>query len=497
MPFVQNFPFFSIFLPIVCGVVCLLLGDKAAIRITFFSHAALTLLSLALLAFTVRSGRSFTYMMGHFPGPFGNELRAGSFEAFMALLFSSVSLLSITGGLRDISSDLPARKIGFYFLMKNMLTGAMLAVIYTNDIFTAFVFIEIIVIAACSMVAAKPGGRTLAAAMVYLVMSLVGSSLLLLAIATLYSVTGHLLMGALNAAVIVLAASESYAIPLFVLTILMAVSFSIKSALFPFHSWLPGAHASATTAASAVLSGLIIKCYPILLIKLAYRVYGLETMGSLRVPQVLLGFGLAGIIYGSWMATRQRNIKRMLSYASIANIGYIFAAIGLNTEAGMVAACFHITVHAVGKAMLFTAAGGLAAVSGGRKDYDSMMGAARHDPLSGAAFIIGGLSMIGIPPFPGFMSKLFLATAAMETPYAMFFIPVTVIISTVLGAMYYFPVISRILSKRDVRTDMRISRAAPLSYRLSLASFLALTFCTGLFSQQLIRIMEQGLAVLG
>ena len=149
MPLVRNFPFFSIFLAIVSGIVCLTLGGRAAKWLTFACLSALTALSAALLAFTLRTGESFTYMMGHFPAPFGNEIRAGAFEAFMALLFCSVSLLSVAGGLRDIFDDLPAKKINLYLLMQNMLTGAMLAIIYTNDIFTAFVFIEIIIIAAC------------------------------------------------------------------------------------------------------------------------------------------------------------------------------------------------------------------------------------------------------------------------------------------------------------------------------------------------------------
>ena len=401
----------------------MLLKRQTAKWLTSACLATTTLMSAALLIFTVRGGESFAYMMGHFPAPFGNEIRAGALEAFFALLFCSVSLFSVLGGMRDIFADIPREKISHYFLMQNMLTGAMLAIVYTNDIFTAYVFIDVITIAACSIISIKPGGKTLSATMTYLIMSIIGSSLVLLSIAMLYGVTGHLLMPPLGESVGILAATGEYTAPLFVLIGLITAGLAIKSAQFPFHGWLPDAHTAATTAASAVLSGLIIKCYLVLLIKLGCRVFGIETLELLRIPHLLIALGAAGIVYGSWKAMNQRDVKRMLSYSSIAQIGYITAAIGLNTEAGLAAACFHIAVHAAAKAMMFTAAGGLAAVSGGGKDYDSLRGSARRAPLAGVAFIVGGLSLIGIPPFPGFISKLYLASASLETPFAFLVIP--------------------------------------------------------------------------
>jgi multicomponent Na+:H+ antiporter subunit D len=313
----------------------------------------------------------------------------------------------------------------------------------------------------------------------------------------LYGITGHLLFPGLKENLGILAASSEYTMPLFVLTGLMVTGLAIKSALFPFHGWLPDAHASATTAASAVLSGLIIKCYPVLLIKLIYNVYSPEILTLLRIPHLMIIFGVMGVLYGSWMATRQKDIKRMLSYASISNIGYIFAAIGINTKAGIAAACFHIVVHATGKAMLFTAAGGLSAVSGYKKDYTSMQGAARRDPLSGAAFIAGCLSMIGLPLFPGFASKLWLTSAVMETPFAALIVPTLVVAATILAALYYIPVMSCIFSKGGPDTQPYTGfRHLFFLNRTALFAFLALTLFLGIFPQSVMRIIEQALSVL-
>jgi len=499
--FVQNFPFFTIMLSMACAIVCIVLKQRAAKFLTFACLTVLTVLSAGILAFTLRTGESFAYMLGAFPAPFGNEIRVGAFEAFMAVLFSSVTMLSVAGGLRDIIHDEPEKKINLFYFMINMLTSAMLAVIYTNDIFTAYVVIEIITIAACSIISAKPGGRTLAATMYYLILSLIGSSLMLLGIAMIYGVTGHLLFPGLQVGVATLVATGQYTLPLFVVTGLFVAGLAIKSALFPFHGWLPDAHASATTASSAILSGLIIKCYPILLIRMIYGVFGMETIGMLGVSTIMVSFGVAGIIYGSIKAVRQQNIKLMLAYGSISNIGFIFVAIGLNTTAGMAAAGFHIAAHAVGKAMLFTAAGGMAAVSGHKKDFDALRGAGRRDVFAGVAFIIGALSMIGIPLCAGFISKMVITTAAMQTPYAMVVTPAIIIVSSVLSGMYYIPAIICIFRKSSDGIDSEfIPEPEPLSmtlsYRAVLIVFMAMALFLGLFSQLVLDAIELGLAAI-
>jgi len=508
MAFVQNFPFFSIILSMASAVVCILLRQKAAKLLTLACLVVLTVMSAALLAFTLRTGLSFSYMLGHFPAPFGNELRAGHFEAFMALLFCSVTLLSVAGGLRDIYHDEPEKKINLFFFMMNILISAMLAVIYTNDIFTAYVVVEIITIAACSIISAKPGGRTLAASFYYLVLSLIGSSFMLASIAMLYGVTGHLLFPGIQQGVQAIVASGLYTVPTFVLVGFLITGLAIKGALFPFHGWLPDAHANATTTSSAILSGLIIKCYPILLIRMAYSVFGMETMGMLGLSNLLVFFGITGIVYGSLKALRQQNIKLMLAYGSISNMGFIFVAIGLNTDAGMAAAGFHIAAHAVAKAMLFTAAGGMIAICGYNKDFNSLRGAGRRDAFAGAAFVLGALSMIGIPLCAGFISKVVITAAALQTPFAAVVTPTVIIVSSVLSGMYYLPAIICIFRKpvNDAESpaggavlsgEEHVPQPLAFSYKTALIVFMAMAVFLGLFSQMVMDVIELGLAALG
>ena len=496
MPFIWNFPFFSIVIPLSCGVICLLLEKKAAGILTFLCLTLLTAMSGMLLVFTLELGDSFTYILGHFPSPFANEIRSGPLEALMALLLCIINLLSVTGAKRNTEIDIPDVKKRYYYLMLNILTGAMLAMIYTNDIFTAFVFLEISTIAVCAIILVKPGGYTMSSTIVYLVISLISSCLILFSIAMIYGVTGHLLLPGIRSGVEALALTGEYMLPLFVFAGLITAGLMIKSALFPFHNWLPNAYTSATTASSSIMSGFVTKSYLFLFIKLVYRLFGMEIMGMLGIPHLLIALGIMSIIYGSIKALGLRNSKRMLSYASIVQVGCICITIGLNTEAAMTAVIFHIIVHGIGKALLFTAAGGLSAVSEHRNDYNYLQGAARRDPLSAAALIVGVLSLVGIPPFPGFFSKIYFTRAAIETPFAVLTIFAVIILSTVLSAMYFFPLIGCIFSKAGMYPEME-KKAVPFSYKAVLIVFIVITLLLSLFSQSILGINEKGLAVFG
>ena len=398
----------------------------------------------------VTTGEHFTYMMGHFPAPWGNEIRGGPFEALMATVFAFVMGFSILGGVFNIYEDVPKKKQYLYFLMMNLLLSSMIALIYTNDMFTAYVFIEINTLAACAIVMSKDSGDTIVATIRYLIMSLLGSGLFLMGIAMLYNITGHLLMESLQPVIVQMAENEQYFLPLTVVFAVTTLGLCVKSALYPFHSWLPNAHGTATSSSSAILSGLVLKGYIILLMKMMYRVYTPELLAKLHITDAIFVLGIIGMIMGSIHALRERHIKRMTAYSSVAQIGYIFMGIGLNSEVGMMAASFHILSHAITKPMLFLAAGGLANVSGHSYEFKDLKGAAHRNKIAGVAFVIGALSMIGIPLFAGFPSKLFFSTGALHSDY--FRMPLVLIalaVSTALNALYYLPVCINIWRMKD------------------------------------------------
>lgn len=498
MELVQNFPFITIVFSLTCGVFCAILKGKTAKRLCLCWLSLTTLMSLAVLIYTLKTDGYYIYRMGKWDAPWGNEIRVGVLEALMATAFSLVMLLSLLGGMHHIFADCETEKTNLYFTMCSLLMSSLFALIYTNDLFTAYVFVEINTIASCALVMLKSSARTLVATTRYLIMSLLGSGLFLLGIVTLYGITGELLMEPIAEKVRALFATGEYSLPLTVIIGFFSVGLAVKSALFPFHSWLPDAHGSATASSSAILSGLVLKGYIIVLIKIFFRVLGLEVIVAKEVSQFLFLFGILAMIFGSIGALRERDLKRMLAYSSVAQVGYIYVGIGLHSELGMIAACVQILAHAFTKPMLFIAAGGFMDVSGGHKSMSAITGAGRRDPLGGIAFTVGALSMIGIPFFAGFITKLELTQGALESGDVTMVIALAAIaVSTLLNALYYIPAIFNIFSKREDENYKGLYVRYRTDYALALVVFIALNIGFGTFSEYVAGAVRRGLALFG
>ena len=498
MPFVNNVPFFSIFIAMIAGVITPLIKDgRKAFRATEAACIIIGVLSAWLTCALVVRGESFTYMMGHFPAPWGNELRAGPLEAMLSLVFCVVMLLSLEGGKRDLFDDISAHKQGGYCLMLNLMLASLLALIYTNDVFTAYVFIEINAITACAIVMARRPGHSLVASVRYLVISCVGSGLFLMGITLLYTCTGQLLMPGMDAAVQALAANGDYRVPLLIAVALVTMGLAIKSALFPFYGWLPNAYASATTSGSAVQSGLISKGYVILLIKLIYRVFTLEVMRDLHILQVLFVLGLIGMIMASVRAYQEQSTKRMLGFSSAAQVAYIFMGVGLGSHVGMVAAVYQILAHTITKPLLFTAAGVLIRSAHGAKNLNSLRGTARKNPLAGVAYAVGALSLCGLPLLAGFAAKYYLGIAAMGDPGKMLAALLVLAGSSVLNAMYYLPAIVGMWFPADESKPEPVAvEREDKGFIVSAVVFIVLNVLLGVAIEPIVQLIELGLQLL-
>ena len=257
MAFVQNFPFLSILLSLFSGPLCSILSGKWAKRVNTGVIVTTGVMSAFVLQHVISTGQSYVYQMGHFPAPWGNEIRVGILEAFMACFFCAVMLLCMLGGIREREEQIQESKQNLYYVMVNLLLCSLLALIYTNDLFTAYVFVEINTISACGLIMIRQTGRTYEAAARYMIMSLSGSGLLLLGICYLYAVTGHLLMSNIREQVQFLAQTGQHHLSLMVALGLMSVGLAMKSALYPFHTWLPDAYGYSTLSSSAILSSLV------------------------------------------------------------------------------------------------------------------------------------------------------------------------------------------------------------------------------------------------
>lgn len=495
MDFVCNFPFFSILLSLFSGTVCSILPGKAAKAVNRMVIVSIGIMSGILLLYLLGTGESIVYRMGHFPAPWGNEIRAGVLEAGMALFFCIIMYLSMAGGAHKLFDEVEESKHNLYYILINLLLSSLLALVYTNDMFTAYVFVEINTISACGLIMIRQVGRTIEAAVRYMIMSLLGSGLLLFGLCILYDLTGHLLMSSIKESVSYLMPNGEYQIPLIVSLALMCVGLCIKSALFPFHAWLPDAYGYSTVSSAAILSSLVSKGYIFLLIKIIYRVIGFDIFNSTRIIDVLFLFGLMGMIFGSLSAIRENDIRRMIAYSSVAQIGYIYMGFGMGTQAGMVASIFHILSHAATKSLLFIAAIGLTEVSGGSRKFIDLTGAGYRNKWAGVAFTAGSLSMVGIPLFSGFISKLLFSQAAVQVEGKTLAALIVLGISTILNAIYFMKTVIRIYATTGDTSYSGMTFKEMKTYTVVLVLFILLNVILGVNSQPIVNMIEQGLSM--
>ena len=493
MDFVCNLPFFCIVLSMATGVISSVLKPKAAKALSLTLVSVSCVCSVLVLGYTLEIGTSFTYMMGHFPAPFGNEIRAGVLEGVMATFFSAIMLLALLGGEKYLKVDIEEPKQNLYFALINLLLSSLLALVYTNDLFTAYVFVEINTIAAGGLIMIRSNGHSMLAATKYMIMSLLGSGLLLIGITLQYDLTGHLLMSNIKDAIGELATQGEYTVPLTVIIGLMSVGIAIKSALFPFHAWLPDAYGYSTASSAAILSSLVSKAYIFLLIKIMYRVIGTDVFWNSKITTVFFVLGIAGMLFGSFSAMKEHDMRRMIAFSSVAQIGYIYMGLGFGTELGMVAAVFHIMSHAATKSMLFVACRGLSEVSGNKKDFSDLKGSGFRNKTAGVAFSVGAFSMVGVPLFAGFISKLYLTSAALEFMSVKMIVAVVALaISTILNALYFVRAMISIYTPRNEHYRDEAFRPGKI-FCVGMGCFIGINFVLGLASYPLIIAIEQGL----
>lgn len=496
MQLIQNAVSWSVLWLIVIGALCAVLPGKIAKWLTAAATFVIAVMNIFLLKYFLDGGEAYRYGMGHYGAPFGNELRSGALEAAVSAIFCIVLFLSLMGGMKHIEEDIKGKKQNLYYISVAFLLCSMIALVNTNDLFTAYVFIEINTITACGIIIAKEGKQTLAAATRYIIMSLVGSGLFLIGVCIMYGATGHLLMEPIRHYIENnIAGDPRSMLPVQVSMALFAVGMALKSALWPFHSWLPEAHSSASASSSALLSGLVLKAYIFLLIKLIYRVFGISLLSGNPIFDILLIFGAAAMIMGSVNALREKDLKRMLAYSSVGQIGYVYLGIGMGTLVGIQAAVIQIIVHAVTKAMLFIASGGVMDASGGSKKIKDIAGACRRDPVAGAAFAAGSLSMIGIPLFAGFVTKYSLVYAAAElSGWRMQLSFFAIIASTLMTAIYY---IMALVVLFDDAEKGRASKAVHINcgYIAAILIFIAANIAIGLNTDWLLQLVQRGFSM--
>jgi len=344
------------------------------------------------------------YSVGKWNPPIGICMVIDGLTSFMLI---TVNLVAFCIAIYSINyMEKYTSKWKFYTLFLLMLTG-MNGVIISGDLFNLFVFLEIASVASYALVAFGTERNELEAAFKYAIMGSVASLFILLGIALLYSYTSTLNMADMGK---VLAQKGSGKITLMV-SVMFLMGFGFKSALVPFHAWLPDAHPSAPAPISSMLSGVLIKSLGIYaLCRVFFNIIGINNTTS----SILMFLGTLSMVIGVFLAIGQWDFKRLLAYHSISQIGYVVLGIGIGTPLGILGGLFHLFNHSVFKSLLFLNSGSVE-YSTGTRDLQKMGGLSSRMPVTGTTSLIASMSIAGIPPFNGFWSKLIIIIAAVQS----------------------------------------------------------------------------------
>jgi len=375
---------------------------KKDIRFTFTEVLA-NLITFSLLAASFfLFGKTGSYAVGGWAPPLGINFLL---DGLSALMLSVVNLIAFTAILFSVNymKQYTARRY-YYSLFLLMLAG-MNGVILSGDLFNLFVFIEIASIASYALVGFGTEAEELEASFKYMVMGGIASTFILLSIAFLYSQFGVLNMAYISKAISKADFNYLLKFSLF----LFIAAFSVKGAFVPFHAWLPDAHPSAPAPISAMLSGVLIKTLGIY----ALLRVGFSVFNNGELLYIMRYLGIITIVVGGLMMLKQDDIKRLMAYSSISNVGLIILGISLGTPLGILGGLFHLLSHSIFKSLLFLNSGAIFYRLKTRS-LQEMGGLNKVMPVTGGTSLIGSLSISGLPPFNGFFSKLIIIIACVQ-----------------------------------------------------------------------------------
>jgi multicomponent Na+:H+ antiporter subunit D len=388
---------------------------------------------------------ALTHPVGGWAAPLGIEYVLDPLSGFVAVLIGVIGLLVILYPT-EVGFGIPVERGVFLYPLVLLLLGALFGVAVAGDLFNLFVSLEIYSIASYALIAL--GGPAAAVASYrYLLIGTVGSSLYLLGVGFIYFTTGTLGMDSVGPPLEALTGSPTTAAA----TALIVFGLGTKMAIFPLHVWLPDAHSHAPPAVAALLASVQVKVAAYALVRILLDVFPVGYVtNEVPVLTMLTWFGAAGIVVGSVMAIRQDDVKRMLAHSTVAQLGYIAVGIGLGTPLALVGALLHVVNHAVMKACMFFVAGGVLDRARTKKIAE-YAGLGRRMPATMTGFTIAAVSMVGLPPTAGFVSKWYLVAGAVET--GRWVIAVVIVGASVLTLLYFLRILELVWFRPPVDPD--------------------------------------------
>jgi len=429
-----HLPILQVVLPLIASPLCVLLkrGDVAWIVALLVSILSLFISTMLLVQ--VSGTGTITYLLGDWAAPWGIEYKVDFLSAFVLLIVSAIGSIVMVFAPASVNAEISKDRIYLFYAMYLLTFTGLLGMTITGDVFNLFVFLEISSLSSYVLISLGAERRALTAAYRYLILGTLGATFYVIGIGMLYQMTGTLNMDDLADRLPQVAATRTVLVAIGFLT----VGIGLKLGLFPLHLWLPNAYAYAPSVVTAFLAATATKVAVYVFLRIYFTVIGVDILTRLSVDSVLLALGVIAVLAMSTVAIFEANIKRMLAYSSVAQIGYMITGIAMMSVTGLMASILHLFNHALMKGALFMV---LACIFLRIRSVkiDDMAGLGRAMPFTMAAFVIAGFSLIGIPSTVGFVSKWYLITAAFEKGW--WALAVLILTGSLLAIIYIWKVI--------------------------------------------------------
>ncbi len=430
-------PVLEVVLPLIAAPLCVLLrrGNWAWLLAMAVCWASF-IIAIILLT-SVDEGQIISYALGGWAPPLGIEYRIDAVNGLVLLIISGIGALVLPYARTSVAEEIPEQHRSLFYTCFLLCFSGLLGVTITGDAFNLFVFLEISSLSTYIMVAmgAARDRRALSASYTYLIMGTVGATFFVIGVGLIYAVTGSLNMVDIAQRLETVGDLRTVRVAYGFLV----VGIGLKLAMFPMHLWLPNAYTYAPSVVTAFLASTATKVAVYALLRFMFTVFGLsfsltiETLTFLFLPLALIA-----MFAGSTVAIFQVNMKRMLAYSSVAQIGYMLLGVSFANVTGLTATLIHLFNHALMKGALFMALG-CVMLRLGDVSIKSMRGLGKRMPWTMAAFVAGGLSLIGVPLTVGFISKWYLIEAALERGW--WPVAILVVASSLLAVIYVWRVV--------------------------------------------------------
>lgn len=439
----QNLPVLIVLCPLFGALICPMISyfsrisGRVIVSALVFCSFVMALMQLLQVA----DAGEIHYWMGNWKPPYGIEFVIDPLNAIILVLITLMGFLSTLFGIPFLMGQSRFKNAGYFSILALLITG-LLGMTSTGDIFNLYVFLEITSLSGYALIA-MGGDKGIVSAFRYLLIGTVGASFYLLGVAFLYGETGTLNMEDMSGLVGPVLSSGTTMVAM----VCFVVGFGIKMALFPLHGWQPSAYTHSHPGAAPLIAGVMGKVPAYAMFRFFYFVFDANN-DHVHAFLVLVGLmASCGMIYGSWKAIQQKDLRKMLAYSSIAQMGYVAMGMAIGNVYGIIGAVLHIINHSFMKGGLFFCAGAIQ-YKYGVTGLHKLGQLYRKMPTTVIVMAVASLSMIGIPPTAGFFSKWYLALGAIQA--GDFIYVAVLVVSSLLNAVYFFRLLEHIfMDKAD------------------------------------------------